>query len=304
MYGTYKKVRDLPGSELRYFTRLLHRSDDDILMGEVPTVRVDPLTPKCDQWCEFPVSDRPDAVAKWLATDDAKEGTHVLMIETDYVWMKPISVPAEMAAGGAVSYSFSYISPSAQTHRMDKLWKTEFPDKEVPIKSVPPSGPAPALLRTADLRSITPYWVRFTAAIEADKALKDALGWVREMYAYSLAAAAAGVKHHTKAANAGGMLIAQPPSDTKPYQAAMYHYTWGTQFKNKTGKVVWEFDKRKYTAPEYVTNPRELELPPGDVEGLTQQFPRDGMAVDKDTRDTLADMIGRMNAVLRELPPL
>ena len=66
MYGTYKKVRDLPGSELRYFTRLLHRSDDDILMGEVPTVRVDPLTPKCDQWCEFPVSDRPDAVAKWL----------------------------------------------------------------------------------------------------------------------------------------------------------------------------------------------------------------------------------------------
>ena len=45
-------------------------------------------------------------------------------------------------------------------------------------------------------------------------------------------------------------------------------------------------------------------IPPGDVEGLTQQFPRDGMAVDKDTRDTLADMIGRMNAVLRELPPL
>ena len=43
-------------------------------MDEVPTVRVDPLTPKCDNWCEFPVSDRPNAVAKWLKTDDAKQG--------------------------------------------------------------------------------------------------------------------------------------------------------------------------------------------------------------------------------------
>jgi hypothetical protein len=33
----------------------------------VPTFRSDPLTPACDTWCEFPVSDRPNAVAQFLA---------------------------------------------------------------------------------------------------------------------------------------------------------------------------------------------------------------------------------------------
>ena len=68
--------------------------------------------------------------------------------------------------------------------------------------------------------------------------------------------------------------------------------------------MVWEFDKRGYTAADLVTNPRELPMPPQDITGLTQQFPRNGMKVDPDTRETLALMIGKMNEVLRELPPL
>lgn len=34
---------------------------------QVPTFRADPLTPKCDGWCEFPVSDRPNAVAQFFS---------------------------------------------------------------------------------------------------------------------------------------------------------------------------------------------------------------------------------------------
>lgn len=305
MYGTYKKVKDLPGSELRYFTRLLHRTKDDILVGEVPTVRVDPLTPKCDEWCEFPVSDRPNAVVKWLQTEDANKGTHILMIETDYVWLKPLAVPPAMRDSGAVSYHFTYISPRGTKKNMDQLWQTEFAGQDAP-EDVPPTGPAPAIVKTDDLRRIAPYWERFTAAIEASEEHKKRLGWVREMYAYSLAASAAGITHHTARADQGSPLIAQPPSDPKPYDAAMLHYTWGTQFKDpKDGnKVVWEFDKRGYTAADLVTNPRELPMPPQDITGLTQQFPRNGMKVDPDTRETLALMIGKMNEVLRELPPL
>ena len=33
---------------------------------QVPSWQAQPLTPACDQWCEFPVSDRPNAVAQWL----------------------------------------------------------------------------------------------------------------------------------------------------------------------------------------------------------------------------------------------
>jgi hypothetical protein len=38
-----------------------------VLRAQVPTFRSDPLTPACDTWCEFPVSDRPNAVAQFLA---------------------------------------------------------------------------------------------------------------------------------------------------------------------------------------------------------------------------------------------
>ena len=33
---------------------------------QVPTFRADPLTPACDSWCDFPVSDRPNAVRQFF----------------------------------------------------------------------------------------------------------------------------------------------------------------------------------------------------------------------------------------------
>ena len=50
-------------------------------------LRVRPLDPTCDTWCEFPVASRPFAVQQWLDSDDPK-GEWVLMIETDYVFVK------------------------------------------------------------------------------------------------------------------------------------------------------------------------------------------------------------------------
>ena len=38
---------------------------------QIPTFRADPLTPQCDTWCEFPVSDRPNAVAQFFKAADA-----------------------------------------------------------------------------------------------------------------------------------------------------------------------------------------------------------------------------------------
>ena len=33
---------------------------------QVPSYRAEPLTPACDIWCEFPVSDRPNAVMQFF----------------------------------------------------------------------------------------------------------------------------------------------------------------------------------------------------------------------------------------------
>ena len=39
MYHSYLKVASAPGSDMKYFTRVLHRSKEDALMDDLPTVR-------------------------------------------------------------------------------------------------------------------------------------------------------------------------------------------------------------------------------------------------------------------------
>lgn len=47
---------------------------------QVPTFRADPLTPSCDSWCEFPVSDRPNAVRQFF--DAAQKDSSMLQVMT------------------------------------------------------------------------------------------------------------------------------------------------------------------------------------------------------------------------------
>lgn len=49
MYYWYKKVKDLPGSDLGNFTRVLHSGNPDKLMEEIPTFVVDPLPEGLDR---------------------------------------------------------------------------------------------------------------------------------------------------------------------------------------------------------------------------------------------------------------
>jgi hypothetical protein len=66
-YATYKLVQAMPGGERHVaFTRILHRTKPDQLMGEIETFRADPLQPSCDDWCEYPVSDRGNAVRQFF----------------------------------------------------------------------------------------------------------------------------------------------------------------------------------------------------------------------------------------------
>lgn len=49
MYYWYKKVRDMPGSNMGGFTRVLHSGIADNLMEEIPTMVVDPLPDGLDR---------------------------------------------------------------------------------------------------------------------------------------------------------------------------------------------------------------------------------------------------------------
>jgi hypothetical protein len=114
-YATFLMAQKQAGGErMVAFTRILHRMEDDALMGEVPTFRATPLQPECDGWCDYPVSDRPNAVRQFM--DAARDDPAIILApwlyvtEADYVWVKPLAPPrAEDPKALAQGFPFAYI---------------------------------------------------------------------------------------------------------------------------------------------------------------------------------------------------
>ena len=110
---------------------------------------------------------------------------------------------------------------------------------------MPPTGNAPSVVNTVDLRKIAPLWAQFVNETETPEEVRKELGWVRDMYAYDLAALASGIDHRL-AVNPESLLMAQPPADSQLGNAFILHYTWGSEIYDKNDKFLWKWDKRSY----------------------------------------------------------
>ena len=202
MYQTYLKHAAEPGSVMKAFTRILHRGKDDELMMEVPTMRFDPNQGKCDTWCDYPVADRSLAVAQWSQTTDSMRCSHVMMVETDYIYVKSPSPHILMPRGKAIGFEYSYIYPQDlnmkrvyeeyMREHADELGRSEWKREKF---ALPRTGNAPSCLNVEDLRRVAPLWAEFVARTEKPEEVRKALGWLRDMYAYDAAALAVGVEH-------------------------------------------------------------------------------------------------------------
>lgn len=276
-------------------------------MDEIPTFRADPLQPKCDTWCEYPVSDRADAVQKFF--DAAEKDPSMLkapwlyMIESDYVFMKPVEIPppgAKTTAGKAWAFPFDYINPGMFPNEMKKLW----PEGKTDL--IPNAGPAPLVMSVEDWKAVTPDWVRLAAAIEADEDLKTKLGWVREMYGFSIALAKNGLDVDLTPPGSNE-LISQLPIDQGLGKAHAFHYTQCTIYKTIEGdKDVWKYDKRFYTAPEVALKVPLIEEPPEKFDAGKWKF-IEGDPVTKEKHEAIRAMIKQMNkgiALLKENYPV
>ena len=260
------------------------------------------------RWCEFPVADRPDAVHKWLQTPDSRLGDWLYLVETDYVWRAPVPAPPLPPPGSsagirAYTFHFHYINPQWPGVR-EVLLRME-PKLKGDVTGIPCAGPAPAMITRPDLELLTPDWVRLAAWIEGDAEAKDKLGWVREMYAYDVAAHINGVKHEVQDP-AGTWTITQPPADEHVGTASAFHYTWGAQFKNASGGVVWEFDKRPYVETKHVRRIASAglpSLPPADSVEKGYKL-QDGKPVTPALLAIETDMVATMRRACAALPDL
>ena len=77
-----------------------------------------------------------------------------------------------------------------------------------------------------DFRIMMPAWAAMNARVENDTDAIREFNWVRDMYAYSFAAAMVNVRHHVPLVPWNPIMV-QPPADTVLGQAAILHYTWG-----------------------------------------------------------------------------
>ena len=240
MYASFLQARGDAGERgklMKYFTRLLHRTTDDELSTSIPTFRVDPRRSACDTSCDFVVGDRADAFVKFLEHPRASVCSHLLIAETDYVFVDvpdPLSLPAHDVF---VGFSYGYVAPEYKD--VVDLSKRFYAGD---LSDVPSTGPAPGLVTVSTFRKLATQWKTVQQQIDDDPDAVRAYGWVRDMYSFSFAAAQTGVRAFLPSVPYNPLVVQIPADDTLG-KAIIIHFTWGPRISvNDT--VVWHYDKR------------------------------------------------------------
>ncbi|KAK4285346.1 hypothetical protein QN277_002054 [Acacia crassicarpa] len=253
MYYWYKQKRNLPGSEMGGFTRVLHSGRPDNLMDEIPTVVVDPLPPGLDQG--YIVLHRPWAFVQWLQQATIEE-EYILMAEPDHIFLTPL--PNLAYGGHPAAFPFFYIKPEQN----EKIVRKYYPEEFGPVTNIDPIGNSPVIIEKNLLAEIAPTWMNVSLKMKQDPETDKAFGWVLEMYAYAIASALHGVRHILRKD-----FMLQPPWDLETKNKYILHYTYGCDYNLKGeltyGKIgEWRFDKRSYLQGPI---PKNLPLPPPGV---------------------------------------
>lgn len=116
--------------------QFLRAAQKDPTMIKVGCRWMSPITCSCNEVSNVSKIDSCIVVpqAPWL-----------LMIETDYVWMKPLQAPpAENPSSRPMAYPFNYIVPSAPA--LEGVMRKMYPAELGPLSNVHGTGPAPVMM--------------------------------------------------------------------------------------------------------------------------------------------------------------
>ncbi|KAA8550153.1 hypothetical protein F0562_001831 [Nyssa sinensis] len=172
MYYWYKKVKDMPGSDIGGFTRVLHSGSPDNLMEEIPTFVVDPLPDGLDRG--YIVLNRPWAFVQWLEKATIEE-EYILMAEPDHIFVNPLP---NLARGDyPAGFPFFYIKPAEN----EKIIRKYYPEEKGPVTNVDPIGNSPVIIKKSLLEKIAPTWMNISLGMKHDQETDKAFGWVLEM---------------------------------------------------------------------------------------------------------------------------
>lgn len=189
MYHHWKlqKRRD-PCGEMGGFTRLLTNfkgvDDDRSYAHEIPTVVVKELSGM--EARGYVVANRPYSMMQFVKHPAFLERIveeYIYIAETDHILLRPLPNLATETVPAA--FNFGYMVAWGQANIVNKFvpglgGKTD------------PVGPSPVIIHKSQLVKIAKPWYDFTIKICGDGEAVQALGWVREMWGWCIAAGSLG----------------------------------------------------------------------------------------------------------------
>ncbi|KAL0413533.1 UNVERIFIED_CONTAM: Hydroxyproline O-arabinosyltransferase RDN2 [Sesamum radiatum] len=213
MYYWYKKKKDLPGSEMGKFTRILHSGKPDNLMDEMPTFVVDPLPTGLDR-----------------IHIDGGTRSHF-----------PKSAPKLGLRWIPVAFPFSYIKLT----KNEKIIRKFFPEEMGPVTNIDPIGNSPVIIKKDLLERIAPTWLNVSLNMKHDPETDHTFGWVLEMYGYAVASALHGVQHILRKdfmlqviSNASCCILNAAAGDLETANKFILHYTYGCDYNLKISNTL------------------------------------------------------------------
>jgi hypothetical protein len=197
-----------------------------------------------------------------------------------------------LAKGISYGFLFGYIVPSYPDAKEASVLLHDV-SKDGPLKDVYQTGNAPQCIHRDDLERVAPVWADKVEFGESNEVVKRVFGWVRDMYAWSFAAAAVRPKLEFELPPVPFQkLMIQPPADIAIGQSSVMHYTWGAIISNKEDHEVWRFDKREYLG-SWDSLKKIEPLPPWDAE---QEFKlQDKKRIQKSQYEVLDKMVEIFN---------
>lgn len=224
----------------------------------------------------YVVMNRPYSVVQLLASRywrTAVRAEYVYMAETDHILMDVL--PNRARRSSPMAFHFKYMWPNSdRASIIEKVWPEGGASGYLRVQS---TGPSPVMIHRADLERVASAWESTTVALKLDPRADKNMGWVIEMWGYTIAAAKLGLRHQVLAdfqIEPDAHSAAKGKLGGFPERYWIFHYTFPMEF-HLDGSPCPPFEIGEYSLNKrnfMLTYPPLLPMPPTPVNNSAAVF--------------------------------